>query len=771
MSNESDDTEGHSLNDVELTLAMPIIHNPTLKPWSIWMDKISQGTLTDLHFKDHWRVWVPKIYKLEPTDNCLEWIFNEKKAQEILYDPLEEFICNGNPSEVLKQLYQMDRPPSVCGKVFKNGEPTYCCRECGMDSTCVLCVDCFKQSAHKNHKYKMGISVGGGCCDCGDTEAWKKEPFCKIHLVGIESKDTPSNKLPEDMAERARITFRAVLKYCYDLLSMEHSPSLPSDLCVKKIADEDSVSLLGSNDTYCTVLFNDEMHTFDQVITTLTRVIKCSQRDAIEYVTNIDREGRAVVKCSGFQHCNELKIEIERFTSRHNNRPLKVLVEHSHVVSHQIFAMKLLGWLQQFISHCEDFRTIFSSVALNEKPPDTSIVKGILIRDHQLWKAARTCWHRLFISGMLTEYENKKALAIVFTNNYGTVLKDFIRDDHDHSYSIASLSVQLFTVPTLARLLIAHHDALLILLNTFVSESSRKCNSAGKLEFERNTTNNSFKRAQFILYDLRYLLSAKPDTWTDELRRSFLQGVALLLNLLGSMQWMDAVVRQVGQHMEYEQEWESAFNLHIKLSPVISLVLEWCGTDRVVLIKALRLVLKKLAEEPSKAPTNFREVAEHSAPCIHYEVATEPVSIHLPLSRFLAGLFLHLEKFNLSFDGNEFQNASKPTLIEIIEPVLRAQAMIAQVHAGMWRRNGYSLIHQIYFYHNVKCRTEMLDKDILLLQVGAALIESNEFIIHLLNKFNLVNWAQQEYETVLLNSAEEDTIRQTINLVEEFLGI
>ncbi|XP_011494451.1 PREDICTED: LOW QUALITY PROTEIN: E3 ubiquitin-protein ligase UBR2 [Ceratosolen solmsi marchali] len=747
---------------VNLSMTMPFIQS---LPWvNVWMEKMNKGILSNTHFKEHWRIWVPEIYRLEPTDNCLEWVFNEEQAQKFLYEPLEEFICNGNPNEVLKQLSQLDRPPSICGRVYKTGEPTYSCRECGMDSTCVLCVDCFKQSAHRNHKYKMGISIGGGCCDCGDTEAWKKEPFCKIHLAGIELKDSPRNKLPEDMTERATITFQAVLKYCYDLLSMEHSPSLPADLCVKN-----SESLLASNDTYCTVLFNDETHTFDQVILTLTRIIKCSQRDAIEYVTNIDREGRAVVKCSGFQHCNELKLEIEKFTSRNSNRPLKVLVEHAHVVAHQIFAMKLLGWLQQFISHCEGFRVIFSNVALNAKPPDIPIVKGILLRDYQLWKAARTCWHRLFILGMLTEYESKKALAIVFTSNYGTVLKDFIRDDHDHSYSIASMSVQLFTVPTLAHPPTLHYEPLLILSNTFLP--SRRCNSAGKLEFERNTSNNSFKRAQYILYDLRYLLSARPETWTDELRRGFLQGVSLLLHLLGSMQWMDAVVRQVGQHMEYEQEWESAFNLYIKLSPVISLALDWCGSDRIVLIKALRLVLKKLEEQPSKASTNFREVADYSASCIHYDVSTEPVSIHLPLSRFLAGLFLHLEKYNLTFQGTEFQTLSKPSVEEIIEPVLRAQAMISQVHAGMWRRNGYSLIHQLYFYHNVKCRTEMLDKDILLLQAGAALIESNEFLIHILNKFNLVNWAQQNFETALLKTWEEDSIRQTINLVEEFLAL
>ncbi|XP_058788603.1 E3 ubiquitin-protein ligase UBR2 [Phymastichus coffea] len=778
MNNESEETEGHGMSDVELSLSIPIMQsNASQSCVASWMDKMSKGVLSNAHFKEYWREWVPKIYKLEPTDNCLEWLFDEKEAQMLLYDPLEEFICKGNPQEVLKQLNQMDRPPSICGRVFKSGEPTYSCRECGMDSTCVLCVDCFKQSAHKGHKYKMGISIGGGCCDCGDPEAWKKEPFCAVHLAGTKHRDAPTSALPEDMAERAAVAFRAVLKYCYDLLSIEHSPGLPADLCAKSRSDEAELGELGGaagNDTYCTVLFNDETHTFELVIITLTRVIKCSQRDATEYVTNIDREGRAVVKCSGFQHCNELKEEIERFTQRHSSRPLKVMVEHAHVIAHQIFAMRLLGWLQQFISHCEGFRLVFSEVALaSAKSPDVSVVKGIMLRDCQLWKAARTCWHRLFISGMLTEYESKRRLAVAFCQSYGSILKDFTRDDHDHSYSIASLSVQLFTVPTLAHLLIAKHDALLVLFNTFLSESTRRCNTAGKLEFERNSPNNSFKRAQYVLYDLRYLLSAvpSPDCWQADLRAGFLQGVSLLLNLMASMQSMDAVVRQVGQHMEYEQEWESAFNLYIKLSPVISLALEWCGADRAVLVKAFRLVLKKLEEQPVKAATTFREVADHSASCVQYDVAVEPVSIHLPLSRFLAGLFLHLERHELSFNSTEFAKVARPSVEEMIEPVLRAQAMISQVHAGMWRRNGYSLVHQLYFYHNVKCRSEMLDKDIVLLQAGAALLESNEFLIHILNKFNLVNWAQPDFEAEVLKTSEEDSIRQTISLAEEFLGL
>ena len=42
---------------------------------------------------------------------------------------------------------------------------------------------------------------------------------------------------------------------------------------------------------------------------------------------------------------------------------------------------------------------------------------------------------------------------------------------------------------------------------------------------------------------------------------------------------MDQVVRQVGQHIEIEPEWETAFNLQIKLGPCLTLLLDWCSSD------------------------------------------------------------------------------------------------------------------------------------------------------------------------------------------------
>lgn len=143
---------------------------------------------------------------------------------------------------------------------------------------------------------------------------------------------------------RVELVLRAVLLYCHQMLTWGKSTELPPDL---------ALTPAGTPDTYVTMLFNDETHTYEQVIQTLNRAIECSHREAIEYATTVDREGRSLVRSSTFSDCLQVKQHIERITSRHGSRPLRVLVMHSSVVAHQTFAMRLLAWLQGFLAQCQ----------------------------------------------------------------------------------------------------------------------------------------------------------------------------------------------------------------------------------------------------------------------------------------------------------------------------------------------------------------------------------------------------------------------------------
>ena len=66
----------------------------------------------------------------------------------------------------------------------------------------------------------------------------------------------------------------------------------------------------------------------------------------------------------------------------------------------------------------------------------------------------------IFTAMLLGNDANRRAFAILFTKNYGQMMKEFINDDNDKSFSVTSLSVQIFTVPTLAHFLIAQQDVL-----------------------------------------------------------------------------------------------------------------------------------------------------------------------------------------------------------------------------------------------------------------------------------------------------------------------
>lgn len=84
------------------------------------------------------------------------------------------------------------------------------------------------------------------------------------------------------------------------------------------------------------------------MIQTLTRIVGCNQKDAIEYVSSIDREGRAVVKCGSFESCSKLKTDIEkqamRSTLTTKSTALKVSVLHKVAVAYQHLSLQLLAW-------------------------------------------------------------------------------------------------------------------------------------------------------------------------------------------------------------------------------------------------------------------------------------------------------------------------------------------------------------------------------------------------------------------------------------------
>ncbi|KAI8394291.1 uncharacterized protein BYT42DRAFT_508324 [Radiomyces spectabilis] len=128
---------------------------------------------------------------------------------------------------------QRGRP---CGHVFRKGEPVYRCRNCGLDDTCVFCSTCFHATDHDGHDVLFSISPGsGGCCDCGDAEAWKVPLQCKVHSLDAAAaahnaaENTGRVLIEPALVDGIRHTIASVLDFLLETFALAPDEvSLPS---------------------------------------------------------------------------------------------------------------------------------------------------------------------------------------------------------------------------------------------------------------------------------------------------------------------------------------------------------------------------------------------------------------------------------------------------------------------------------------------------------------------------------------------------------------
>ncbi len=157
--------------------------------------------------------------------------------------------------------------------------------------------------------------------------------------------------------------------------------------------------------------------------------------------------------------------------------------------------------------------------------------------------------------------------------------------------------------------------------------------------------------------------------------------------------------------------------------------------------------------------------------CYGYDVSTQPVSVHLALSRLISALLLALPKQRLKWDRSEVD-----TLLQLMEAPLRLQVLKSYVclPRDMSLHAEDSLIKQLYLYNqNVRCRTEIFDRDVVLLQLCAAFFNSpDRFLLACLHRFNLLEWAKEDFDSSSRSLVNDKVgLRKTILIAEEFFRL
>jgi hypothetical protein len=89
-------------------------------------------------------------------------------------------------------------PRRVCQHPFKKNDIVWVCRTCQADETCVLCHACYTNSNHEGHDVAFYHAQAGGCCDCGDPDAWDPLGFCPHHGPTAGQ----NHGMPKDLVQR-----------------------------------------------------------------------------------------------------------------------------------------------------------------------------------------------------------------------------------------------------------------------------------------------------------------------------------------------------------------------------------------------------------------------------------------------------------------------------------------------------------------------------------------------------------------------------------------
>ena len=126
------------------------------------------------------------------------------------------------PKKVYAKLSSSSRN-RMCGHTFGSDEIAFSCRTCRTDPSCVMCKQCFTRSNHVGHDVNFQRTTAGGCCDCGEPQAWKPSGFCSRHPGPLLKKSDDGQqsreaieKLPPGIRTIAPMLIDVVVQFIFE---------------------------------------------------------------------------------------------------------------------------------------------------------------------------------------------------------------------------------------------------------------------------------------------------------------------------------------------------------------------------------------------------------------------------------------------------------------------------------------------------------------------------------------------------------------------------
>lgn len=676
--------------------------------------------------------------------------------------------------------------------------------------------------AREDHDVVFSVAdEGGACCDCGDDEAWNCDLGCEFHSLHPwnERDSSKSGEVsnPSTSSEQSLDALYATIPesvshplsdFCALLMSFMletflHAPkqaqlvmgpdvvdsikrrsTFESAFPVKGKARQDADDGVDTEQTpnplFVALLWNDEKHSFNEVSDKILEVCSTmTPKDARHFAETVDRHGRQVVAMS--EDVRKLVVMARRIGVIY----LLVTVQHAF----DFYVEEVAGCVLSFITELASaslyvdgvadgraIKVLLTSTFLRPwivsewcdapatirrdlfDPTRLCMLDTLFLLDTKMWKGARLQVRQMLLD-LLACREAKRQVAIRFAAVYPRLVELFILHDREPEHSVYHMSVQLFSVPSIAAQLVMERRFLVALLYVlqalFANDHDARITSLvlpspppARGQANPDTALLRQQKCYHIFYDIRYLLSAQA-VQTDIVKHADVY-MGMWLEFLAMFHGIAPDKRAAHAHVEFESElWIQVFHINSHLGRIAKLlgeslvsatgprlceVLAYEGAT--ILAHLERLSTLDAATHP---PLDMHTVkfGAHTARVVPFSVSSQPVSFHHPMHWLLAESMKHLHKIS---EAHPLRGAlDEDQILMLVEHPIRVAVKLAQIRCNVWVRNGFAIRSQAYHYRDsMWMRDIMYDQDLFLQQCGLAFVAPERFLITLMDRFELL---------------------------------
>jgi len=572
------------------------------------------------------------------------------------------------------------------------------------------------------------------------------------------------------------------------------------------------------------VLWNDERHSYAQVIDQVSKATGCSRAEALRIANTIDTKGREVIQVSSDPG---VLIQTSKTISQID---LTVTVRTTHDLFCEQISDLLINFLVDLAS-CriynvspEDESWLKSLITrkLRERPAlgyeggGRSRFARLLLNDVKLWKDARDKLKSLYISLLALGQAVKLELGILFASVFPQLIEYNFLVDREPEHNILLLSLQIVTVPSVIVILVKEHGFLKMIIDLLYSFFTHQFLPAGVAESEYkhivyppdyqirriNPEGMAFrhKRYYHLFHELNLVLSS---AGVQKAICEDVEHLKTLINFLSLFTNMNPNKRAVHLHVEFESDaWVTAFNLTIQLAKLCKFFGECYSkaTPEEFVIAVRTLVPSLMDPEQDFHDVRFGscESVDGSSKdsvvsyrCIDFRTDRELISFHHPLNWLFAEIMrsAHLIDFkqvnhlgvhgvgDLLIPENATPEEADVAPLALSENVICVASLLAQVRAGLWVRNGFGVRAQQLHYREYSLRETTFDQDIFHLQVLLAAKDPSHVLVAIVDRFAMRQWCNGEflsdrvYEPSQMIAMLEELLHLLIILLSEPSGI